>query len=153
MMATYNSKEQTFSSFIGANGLPGPITALTPANTQYNQFWVAGTATNNGSAFLYKYDGTNWIAVSGLGSGSSIRGLQVLSVSSNHAASTLVSEGQVLLVTGALNIANYGNASAALFNGTTFQPFLLTNSANGGQGSVSRIFVEKPANFLTPSRK
>jgi len=151
MMVTYDTRTSTFSSFSGANGLPGPIFALTAVNSKYNQFFVAGTSTQNNTAYLQKYDGTNWTSVSGLGTGSSIRGIQIMSASSNHDPSPLVDSDQVLLITGALNIPNFGNASAAIFNGTTFQPFLLSNTAANGQGSVSRIFVENPSNFLTPT--
>jgi len=152
MMATYNSNTQTYSSFTGANSLPGPITALAPTSSQYTQFFVAGNSANNQSAYLSKFDGTNWVSVTGLGSGSSIRGLQILSVTKNHAQSPLIDQDKVLLVTGVLNLPDFGNASAALFNGTAFQPFLLTNTAANGQGSVSRIFVENPSAILTNSQ-
>lgn len=151
MMVTYDSKSQTYTDFAGASALPGPINALTPANSAYNQFWVAGTTTANGSAYLEKYNGTSWTSVPGLGAGSTIRGLQILSLTQNHDSNNLVAANQVLLITGAINIPSFGNASAVLFNGTDFQPFLLTNSADSGQGSVSRMFVQNPGNFLSSS--
>ncbi|KAJ9625932.1 hypothetical protein H2203_004701 [Taxawa tesnikishii (nom. ined.)] len=133
-MATYDARAQTFTEFTGASDLPGPVSALVVANSAYDQFWVAGTATNNNTAYLEKYDGKNWIPVSGLGAATSIRGLQVLSLTANHAASTLVDRDEVLLITGVIDVPNFGNASAVLFNGTTFQPFLLTGTASNGQG-------------------
>ncbi|PSK60523.1 hypothetical protein B9Z65_673 [Elsinoe australis] len=150
-MVNYDSRAQTFSSFPGANSLPGPVTALTPATGDYNQFWVAGTATNNNSAYLQKYDGQNWVAVGGLGANSQIRSLQVMSTTEDHAASSLISRDEVLLLTGSISVPNFGNASAVLFNGTNFTPFLLTNTADNGQGTVGRIFVQNPGNFLSTS--
>lgn len=149
-MATYNVQQRTFTEFSGASNVPGPVTALCPANDAGSQFWVAGVSTN-GSAFLEKYDGSQWIpAGSTLGPGTTIRGLQIFSVTRNHASNNLVSPGQVLLVLGQLSLPNFGNASAALFNGTTFTPFILATSRNGA-GSLSQAFVQNPQNFFKSS--
>ena len=75
-MATYDSKTQTFSPFNGASTLPGPVTALAAADSDYSQFWAAGLGTNGAGVFLEKYDGTKWTAATGLGSSSVIRGLR-----------------------------------------------------------------------------
>lgn len=150
-MATYDSKAQTFAEFPGASGLPGPIHALAPANTAYDQFWVAGTSSSNNSFFLEKYDGTNWISITGLGASTTIRGLQIMSLTVDHASNSLVDADQVLMITGNINIPSYGNASAVLFNGTNFQPFILSNTAENGQGSLARMFVQNPSNFLSSS--
>ncbi|PNS20867.1 hypothetical protein CAC42_2798 [Sphaceloma murrayae] len=150
-MVNYDSRAQTFSSFPGANTLPGPVTALTPATGDYNQFWAGGTATNNGSAYLQKYDGQNWISVGGLGANTEIRSLQVVATTEDHADSSLVDRNEILLLTGSINVPSFGNASAVLFNGTTFAPFLLTTTADNGQGTVGRIFVQNPGNFLSTS--
>lgn len=150
-MVTYDAQAQKYASFNGATGLPGTITAFTAVNSQYNQFWASGIAANNGSAFLQKYDGSKWIAASELGPGTTIQDLQIVGVTSNHGSTSLIDQSQVLLITGALNLPNYGNASAAIFNGTTYQPFLLTSTSSNGQGSVSRLFVQNPGNFLSSS--
>ncbi|KAI9835160.1 MAG: hypothetical protein M1819_002529 [Sarea resinae] len=142
-VATYSTKHLTWSAFDGAGSLPGPVTALTAANDDGTEFWVAGKDTN-GLAFLTKYNGSGWDSVgSSLGKATVIRGLQVLSLSKNHAQSNLVDESQTLLITGQLELPNFGNASAALFNGTTFTPFILSNTADNGPGSLSQIFSQK----------
>ncbi|KAE8447593.1 hypothetical protein EG329_010564 [Mollisiaceae sp. DMI_Dod_QoI] len=152
-LATYNAKAQTWAAAAGANEIPGPVSALTSANNDNSQFWVAGTATN-GSAFLMKFDGTNWqTPTSSFGNGTSIRGLQVLSLTKSHPTTALVSGSQTLMVTGALNVPGFGNASAVLFNGTTFQPFALTTTASNTGGSLSQIFVQKQNFFSKPSGK
>lgn len=154
-MATYNSKSSTFTEFDGASSLPGPVSALAPANAAYNQFWVAGTrSSGNGSYFLSKYDGSKWTSVDGLGSSTSIRGLQVMSVTSNHDSSSLVDSDKILFITGSIDVNNYGSASAVLYNGTTFQPFVLTSTESTGvTSSLARMFVQNPGNFLTHSCK
>ena len=147
-MATYDAKEQTWQEYSGASSLPGPISAMTPTNDNYNEFWAAGTASNNGSVYLAKYSDDAWTSVSGLDGTSMIRGLQVIGVTSNHDSSNLMPNDQVLMLTGSINIASYGNASAALFNGTDFQPFILTNREDGSQGTISSIFVSRQGNLM-----
>ena len=146
-LATYDTKAQQWSAVQGAaNAVPGPVTALSPANNDGSQFWVAGKGTN-GSAFLMKYDGSNFQSIGDvLGKSTTIRGLSVLQLSKNHGSSSLVNAQQTLLVNGQLDLPNFGNASAALFNGTTFTPFILSN-AGDGPGSLSQLFSEKQVDF------
>ncbi|XMA20519.1 hypothetical protein WAI453_013310 [Rhynchosporium graminicola] len=153
-LATYDSKAQSWSAAAGASSIPGPVTALTAANSDASQLWVSGTATN-GSTFLMKFDGTNWNSVvDAFGSGTKIYGLQVLPLEKPHDNSGLVSSRQVLMLTGSLNLPGFGNASAVLFNGTSFQPFALTSSAtNNGGGSLSQIFSQRKNFFKAPGGK
>lgn len=106
----------------GSDNVPGPVTALSPANNDASQFWVAGKNTN-GSAFLLKYDGSSFTSVGyDLGTDTTIRGLAMFQLSQKHDTNKLVDAGMVLLITGQLELPNFGNASAALFNGTNFTP-------------------------------
>ncbi|CAK4030869.1 related to Pst1p [Lecanosticta acicola] len=150
MMATYNTKKQTFTPYTGASSLPGPISAITAVNTQYTEFWVSGVATSNNSVYLSKYADGTWTGAGGLGRASIIRKLQIMPLSSsgNHADSALMASDQMLMIMGNINIPNEGNASAVLFNGTTFEPFMLTNMDDGSEGSISAIFVSNPSNFI-----
>ena len=149
-LATYDASKQTWSIPNGAQAaVPGPVTALSPGSSDGSSYWVAGTSSADGSAYLIKYDGTNFqTAPSGLGSGSTIRGLSVLSLTQNH-DSGLLDPSLTLLVTGFLNITDFGNASAALFNGTTYQPFILSSSYNGGAGSLAAVVTEQQQSFNT----
>jgi len=148
-MATYDAQALGWAAFNGASVIPGPVTALAPASSDDSQIWVAGTASN-GSAFLMKYDGSSWVSAGyTLGAGTVIRGLQVLSLSQNHDSTNLVPSSQTLMLTGSLNVPGFGNASAVLFNGTTFQPYALTSSGNGA-GSISQIFFQQQNAFATP---
>lgn len=152
-LAMYDIKSQNYTTFSGAETLPGAITALTPASSSYDQFWAAGTATVNQTSYLSKYDGSKWIAVAGLGATSVIRSIQMLSLTDNHDSSTLVDQDRVLMVAGALDLPDYGRVSAALFNGTTFTPFILTGLSSGQQGSIAHMFVDNPANLLASQGK
>lgn len=149
-LATYNPKTQVWTAFTGATAIPGTVTALCDATSDASQLWVGGTAIN-GSAFLMKFDGTNWNSAGSIfASGTTIKGLRVMSLTKNHAGTALVSASQSLMITGALNIPGFGSASSAIYNGTTLQPFALTTTASNTGGSLSQIVSEKSNTFSTP---
>jgi hypothetical protein len=52
------------------------------------------------------------------------------------------------MITGTVNLPGFGNASAVLFNGTSFQPFALTSTSSNTGGSISQIFSQKQ-NFFS----
>lgn len=85
--------------------------------------------------------------VDGLGDGSTIRNVQVLELSTEHASTDSLSSSQSLLVMGSLDIPSFGNASAALYNGSNWTPFLLASKENGERGSVASLFSENEQNF------
>ena len=147
-LANYDLSKSQWTSLSGASAnVPGPVTALTPASSDGSHFWIAGKSSND-SAFLMKYDGSNLQSVGDvLGNKTTIRGLSVLNLNKNHDnGNSLVSNGMILLITGELDLPVFGNASAALFNGTTFSPFILSTSGNG-PGSISQLFSEKQVSF------
>lgn len=144
VVATYNTKSQNWKSFEGASKseIPGTVTAFSPASTDLSEFWLAGEATN-GSSFLLSYDGSTFQPAGDIfGHGTSIRGIEALTVSKDHENNHYLDKDLTLLVTGQLVIPNFGNASAALFNGTSLTPFILSSSYNGDAGSMSRIITE-----------
>ena len=143
-LANYDAKQKIWTVVPGV--VPGPVTALSPANNDASQFWVAGKSTN-GSAFLMKYDGSQFQSVGDdFGKDTVIRGLSVLQLTTQHASNPLVDASMTLLVTGQLDLPTFGNVSAALFNGTTFSPFILSTSGTN-PGSLSQLFSEKVFNF------
>ena len=140
-VATYDVKAHQWTTLVGANAIPGPVTVMTPAVEDSSQWWVAGQSAN-GSAFLLKFDGFEWHSVGNLlGPNTLIRGIQVLSLTKAHDTSALVDKMTSLLVTGELNLPTSGNASSALYNGTDFVPFALSSSGND-PGSLSTIFSQ-----------
>lgn len=152
-LANYDTTKSQWTALNGAaENVPGPVTALAPANNGASEFWVAGKSTN-GSAFLVKYDGNSYHSVGDtLGQQTTILGLSVLEVSKSHDDNNLVPGGMILLVTGQLNLPAFGNASAALFNGTTFSPFILSTSGNSA-GSLAQLFSEKTVNFKAAGKR
>ncbi|EME38461.1 hypothetical protein DOTSEDRAFT_75852 [Dothistroma septosporum NZE10] len=147
-MATYDSKKQTLEAYSGASTLPGPIVTLSAVSDKYDEFWVSGVATGNKSVYLAKYADNTWIGASGLGDSTTIRKLQIMPLTSNHDSAALMAPDQSLMILGDVNIPGQGNASAVLFNGTTYEPYILTNMQDGTQGSLSAIFVSNPQAFM-----
>lgn len=147
-MATYDAKKQTFEQYTGASSLPGPISAISAVNSDYDEFWVSGVTTSNSTTYLSKYKDGEWTGAGGLGESTTIRKLQIMPLTSSHSSSSMMSEDQSLLILGDINIPSQGNASAVLFNGTTFEPYILTNMDDGSQGSLSAIFVGNPQYFM-----
>lgn len=154
---SYDSSSNQFAVVAGASDLPGPVTALTIATNSGDELWAAGQGSD-GTAYLQRFDGGKWKPVNEamFGQDTDIRGIQVLSLSEEHGNSDIIDKGEDLLLMGQINIANFGSASAALFNGTTLIPFLLATKGQDGStepGSLSSIFVENPNSFFRQSRK
>jgi len=140
----YDSKAQQFRAI---GGPPGTINSLTTGKSDGSQLWVSGT-NNDGSALLQKYDDSKWqTAEPALAQGSVIQSVQVFMTTQNHGSTSLLDRNMVLLVLGQLNVPGFGNASAALYNGTAWTPYILTASSSG-RGSLSQVFVQNPSNFF-----
>lgn len=139
-LATYDAKQQNWTA-ISSSQIPGPVTAFAPAKQDLSQMWVAGTATN-GSTFLMEIDGNNYRPVGNVfGSGTTIRGLLVLPLTQPHATTPMLDDMSILLICGQLALPNFGNAAAALYNGTDFTPYILTSNLDGQSGSVANLFT------------
>lgn len=140
-LATYHAKKNLWKAFDGASA-PGSITAFSPANQDVSVFWVGGHASD-GSAFLANYDGSKFETVDNVfETGTTVRGMEVLPLASDHEKDGYLNKDQILMVTGQLVLPGYGNASAALFNGTAMSPFLFSSTSDGQPGSMSHMFYE-----------
>jgi hypothetical protein len=151
-LATYDPRTLAWNNFAGADQIPGPVDVLTPGSSDGNQVWVSGTAAN-GSLFLMKYDGSRWLSAGRtLQQGTTIRSLQVFSLTSSHDSNDFLESNRVLVLTGSIKIPGFGSASAAIFNGTGFQPYLLTTNSGNTAGMVSKIFSQNQ-DFFTSGGK
>ncbi|KAK9773467.1 putative Cellular morphogenesis protein [Seiridium cardinale] len=148
-LASYDASSSTWSAFSSASSLPGPVDAITSANSENTQLWAAGTASDSTSVYLMKYDGSTWQSAGvNLNADSVVKSLQVFTVTSSHDSTSLMDANQVLMITGSLSIPGFGTASSVLFNGTTLQPYALTGNTGNTAGSISHVFVQNE-NFFT----
>lgn len=170
-MARYNAKANSYSTFANSGdpaSVPGPIMAFTATDNSYTTFFAAGIATDGGAAFVTKFTpasgGGNgngppniiagtWqsaITPDTFGPATVISSIQMLPSSKQHARTTLIDSGNVLLLTGLLQMPSFGgNASAALFNGTAFTPFVLATNRDGTPGRLRTAFVQNPGKLLS----
>ncbi|PGH18931.1 hypothetical protein AJ80_04258 [Polytolypa hystricis UAMH7299] len=152
MLASYDTEAQTWSAFNVNSTIPGPVTALCPAREDGSLFWIAGE-TSSGSSFITFYDGSTFHLIDNLFSdGTTIHGLQILGLSEDHEETDFLDKDQVLMISGQLQIPKFGTASAALYNGTTLIPFIITTTADGEPGSIAELFTENK-NVLKGGRR
>lgn len=150
-LALYNVDQQLWT-MISNPAIPGPISAFCPAAKDENHMWIAGTA-NNGSTFLIEIDNENTRPViDTFEPGTTIHGLKIMKLTQNHESTDFLAQDRALLVTGQLNITNFGNAAAALFNGTDMQPLILASTSNGDPGTISQVFTSKEDDLTSNSK-
>lgn len=149
MLATYDTDSQAWEATKGASApnIPGPITALCAATEDASRLWVAGQSSN-GSSFLVNYDGSKYLSAGEIFDKQTvIRGIQILALKEDHDNTDYLDNDQVLLITGEIQIPDFGTASAALFNGTDLTPFILSTTAGGQPGSLAALFTEHKNTF------
>ncbi|KAL5000933.1 cortical protein marker for cell polarity-domain-containing protein [Aspergillus recurvatus] len=143
-VASYSTKDQTWKVFEGASSssIPGTVTAFSPASADMSRFWLAGQSSN-GSNFIVNYDGSSFQPAQEIfDDGTVIHGLDVIPLASDHDDSDLLNNDLALLITGQIAVPDFGTASAALFNGTTLIPFVISSASDGQPGRMSRMFYE-----------
>ncbi|KAK2806328.1 hypothetical protein FQN51_007370 [Onygenales sp. PD_10] len=148
-LALYDAETRTWSSVNDSPSsiIPGPVTALGLSREDGSRFWVAGKS-DDGSPFLIFYDGSEFRPSPGiLGKGSEVHGIQVIGLQQEHDDTELFDKDQMLLISGQLDIPDFGSASAALYNGTTLTPFILTTMTDGRPGTVAELFTENKNTF------
>ncbi|KAL1954822.1 hypothetical protein VTO42DRAFT_552 [Malbranchea cinnamomea] len=153
-LASYNAEEQTWSVISGPSSsvITGPVTALGLAREDGSRFWVTGKSSD-GLPFLVFYDGTDFRSVDSLfGEQTTIEGVQVLAVKEEHEDSEYLNKDQVLLVTGRIQLPEFGLVSAALYNGTTMSPFILSSTADGRPGTIIALLSEYENKFSSGPR-
>ncbi|KPM41789.1 hypothetical protein AK830_g4762 [Neonectria ditissima] len=143
-LSSWDAKKESWSDFPGSDEIPGPVRILTPASSNRDEIWISGSSTDDDSVYIMKYDGDKWqTAKPALSSDSIIQGLQVFSLTEEHDDHDILDKKQVLMLTGSIVIPGFGAASAAIFNGTTYQPYALTINSDNSAGSVAGIFSQK----------
>ena len=142
-LMSYDAPSSTWEVYPDASALPGPVEAMTLANDDGSQLWVAGR-DDTGEEYLMKFDGTSWVPAGlSFGPGTVISSLQMFTLTNNHNASDLVKENQILMLTGSIYLEDFGTASSVIFNGSAATPYALTSGTNNAVGSISRIFTQR----------
>ena len=85
--------------------------------------------------------------VAGLGNNTTVRNIQVLELQNHGNSNDFLQDKQTLLAMGSLSLPNFGNASAATFDGSSWKPLLLTSTANNEPGTIVSLFSQKQQKF------
>jgi hypothetical protein len=165
-LAIYNAKSRDWRAFEGdITNIPGPVTSIAVNADTIDSIFISGTSANGGAAYVMKLKSDRKFqalsmlseyvpdihlltpAIAGLGDNTVIRNIQVLELQDGNDSNDFLDDNQVLLVMGSLNLPNFGNASAATFDGTSWKPLLLTTTADNRPGTIVSLFSQKQQKF------
>jgi hypothetical protein len=143
--ASYDFSARSWSLFGNASALPGPATAISSNNGYESKIFAAGISTVSNGPYLMYYNGTTWFDINNntLATGSDVQQLVFVPISSSSpirsSSNSLIESDRMLLVSGDL-IINSTRVSSALFDGTTWYPYLVAQTATGTPGVISSLF-------------
>lgn len=75
-----------------------------------------------------------------LASTSTIAQLVMVPLQNTHSANGVIEPDRMLFLSGSLDDSLFGNASAALFDGQNFIPYIVSASSEGTPGAISSLF-------------
>ncbi|RPA96149.1 hypothetical protein L873DRAFT_1695240 [Choiromyces venosus 120613-1] len=154
-LAIFDAKSRNWRAFEGdISTILGPVTSIAVNAETIDSIFISGTNANGGAAYVMKLksDG-KFEGLSGLGANTVVRNVQVLEVQKGNASNDFLDDNQILLVMGSLNLPNFGNASAAAFDGTNWKPLFLTTTSNNQPGTIVSLFSEKQQKFSPGGKK
>ncbi|CUS11012.1 unnamed protein product [Tuber aestivum] len=154
-LAIYDAKASGWRAFEGdITNIPGPVTSIAVNADTIDSIFISGTSANGGAAYVMKLksDG-KFQALAGLGNSTVIRSIQVLELQNGNDSNDFLDDDQVLLVMGSLNLPNFGNASAATFDGTNWKPLFLTTTADNQPGTIVSLFSQRQQKFSPGGKK
>jgi len=165
-LAIYNAKSRDWRAFEGdITNIPGPVTSIAVNADTIDSIFISGTSANGGAAYVMKLKSDRKFqalsmlskyvpdihlltpAIAGLGDNTVIRNIQVLELQDGNDSNDFLDDNQVLLAMGSLNLPNFGNASAATFDGTSWKPLLLATTADNRPGTIVSLFSQKQQKF------
>jgi len=168
-LAIYDARSRDWRAFEGdITNIPGPVTSIAVNANTIDSIFISGTSANGGAAYVMKLKSDRKFqalsmlseyvpifpdiyllisAIAGLGDNTVIRSIQVLELQDGNDSNDFLDNNQVLLAMGSLNLPNFGNASAATFDGTSWKPLLLTTTADNLPGTIVSLFSQKQQKF------
>ncbi|BFZ62247.1 hypothetical protein YB2330_003334 [Saitoella coloradoensis] len=145
LVLEYDLGSNEWGEFANAStALPGPVTSFVFDPKTENVFYLAGENTSSGGAYLEKWDGTQFTDLgSDLQSSSVIHTMRAVPLVGDSTSNGVLPSGYVLLIMGRLDLPNYGNVSAATFNGSAWQPYLISSTSDNVDGQIYVFIQEK----------
>ncbi|KAK9365717.1 cortical protein marker for cell polarity-domain-containing protein [Lipomyces kononenkoae] len=144
-MAQYDFSSSSWS-LLGSQSaeLPGPVSVFLSASDTVSDALVTGIYAGNRSTYLMAYSSGTWISLDNdLLDGTTIYDLEFLELTSPaHRNSTIIPDDSILLVLGDLKFKEYGNVSAAFFDGDSWTPFMYSVKGDNSPGVIHSLFSE-----------
>lgn len=156
MVWEYESKTWTALS---TENVPGPALSITVDSDE--NIYIAGSSSAGAAAYLIRWNGSVWSPV---GAQTPSAGLLSLDLSNSSLHQILLAptseevntgyfsaNDRVLMASGQLNFADSGPVSAAIFDGTSWYPFVLSTTSSGAAGTIAGFFY--PASVIQFARR
>ncbi|CEP11286.1 hypothetical protein [Parasitella parasitica] len=148
--ATLSGTDTLWTSQPTTEQLPGiPTTAV---NAMESEILIAGTSSSD--YFVGSVNEGKFTSIAAnLGPGTNINQLLLVPVKSSTEERFPVGTKNMLLAVGHLNVNSFGNASAALYDGSKWNPYLLTTQLNGQPGIIYQIIHTTDFNGIRKAHK
>lgn len=110
-----------------------------------------------GSGFVAGYNGSGWskidneIDFSNETEFTDLKLVQLKKLVSSNSAESYFDDDKALILTGTFNLTDYGTVNVALFDGSSWIPFIFSQGQNSGIGSVNTILFEDVYQSLSSS--
>ncbi|KAK9487282.1 cortical protein marker for cell polarity-domain-containing protein [Lipomyces starkeyi] len=144
-MAQYDFSSSSWST-LGpqSSELPGPVNVFLSTSDSVSDALVTGIYSGNHSNYLMAYSSGSWVSFGkDLLEGTTIYDLEMLNLANAaHRNSSIIPDDSILLVLGDLKFQEYGNVSAAFFDGDSWTPFLYSVKENNSPGVIYSLFTE-----------
>ncbi|KAK0535657.1 hypothetical protein OC842_002241 [Tilletia horrida] len=144
-LASYDTTQDTWVALGSVGGgtdqAPGAATAMSVDNLQLNSIFVGGRSQDGSTAYLAKWDGAKYINLgsSEIQPATGIQQLTFVPILKAHDGNGILENNRLLVVSGVLELTNFGNVSSAFFDGANWQPFLLGAGSDGTNGIVRAV--------------
>ncbi|KAG6813658.1 hypothetical protein H0H92_008895 [Tricholoma furcatifolium] len=159
-ICAYNTANEQWN--ILGNGIQGEVASVAYAGDNQELLMASGSIALSDNSVSnvaqYSFSNASWIAVGNTGElpgpvsaievnndstiqvNSTVAQLTMVPLQDTHSANGVIESDRMLMVSGSLSDATFGNASSILFDGQNFIPYISTSSANGSLGAVASLF-------------
>ncbi|KAH7905622.1 cortical protein marker for cell polarity-domain-containing protein [Hygrophoropsis aurantiaca] len=146
-VAQYSFTNASWTAVGTGADIPGPVTAVEVNNGNVSSIFAAGRSYDGSSAFIMFWNGVSWTSIdSTLQSTTNVSQLVMVPLQNTHLGNSIIESDRMLMISGALMDSSFGSASAALFDGVNWIPYITAVSTQGTLGLVSSLFYSF-ANF------
>lgn len=112
-------------------------------NKNATNIFIAGTSSSSNASYLLRWDGSTWASPAGvniLESTSVVQQLSFVPLTKAHDGNSVMENDRMLMVSGALALNGQGTYSTALYDGSSWHPYVKSTASDGSPGAVAGVF-------------